>query len=200
MRHLGKASPGECATCCRISRYSSITQAFNAASPSRQIRHLGTKGRPEIDILLAGPVHLTSLLVPAMLDRGQEATVVNVTSGGAYIPQPFAPVYSACKAALHSYTVTLRHALRDTNILVKELIPPAVATGLVSADAGHGASLDAFCDGVFPALIDRTTTQIGFGMTATEAFQATQHLYQDMFERFSSRFPVVIYAERLGRA
>ncbi|ASL48720.1 Serine 3-dehydrogenase (plasmid) [Burkholderia sp. AD24] len=59
----------------------------------------------EIDTLLSGPVHLTHLLIPPMLEHGKPATVVNVTSRGAYVPQPFAPLYSACKAALHSYTV-----------------------------------------------------------------------------------------------
>ena len=64
----------------------------------------------EIDTLLSGPIHLNHLLVPMMLASGRPSLAVNVTSGGAFIPQPFAPVYSACKAGLHSYTMTLRHA------------------------------------------------------------------------------------------
>ncbi|HTV30833.1 MAG TPA: SDR family NAD(P)-dependent oxidoreductase, partial [Xanthobacteraceae bacterium] len=65
----------------------------------------------EIDTLLSAPVHLNHLLVPGMLAHGRSSLIVNVTSGGAYIPQPFAPIYSACKAALHSYTMNLRFAL-----------------------------------------------------------------------------------------
>ena len=148
----------------------------------------------EIDILLAAPVHLTSLLVPAMLRIGGDATIVNVTSGGAIVPQPFAPVYAACKAALHSHTVTLRHALADTRILVKELIPPAVATGLAGPSASHGAPLDAFCDAVFPALCDRHSTEIGFGVTASDAFTAPRALERDLFDRVSTRFEVATYA------
>jgi uncharacterized oxidoreductase len=82
----------------------------------------------EIDTLLSGPVHLTQLLIPLLLAHGEPAAIVNVTSGGAYVPQPFAPLYSACKAALHSYTVNLRHALQHTACRVIELIPPAINT------------------------------------------------------------------------
>jgi len=55
----------------------------------------------EIGINLAGPVHLSHLLIPVMLAHRRPATVVTVTSGGAFVPQPFAPLYSATKAALH---------------------------------------------------------------------------------------------------
>ena len=80
--------------------------------------------------LVGGAVHLNHLLIPVMLSNEKPSLIVNVTSGGAYVPQPFAPIYGACKAALLSYTITLRHALRDTRLRVVELIPPAVATGL----------------------------------------------------------------------
>jgi len=93
----------------------------------------------EIDILLAGPVHLSRLLVPQLLEHGRPSIYVNVTSGGAFLPQPFAPLYSAAKAALHSYTVNLRHALRETSCRVVELIPPAVATQLAGPGHNHGA-------------------------------------------------------------
>jgi short-subunit dehydrogenase involved in D-alanine esterification of teichoic acids len=91
----------------------------------------------EIDILLAAPVHLNHLLIPLMLRSKQPALIVNVTSGGAFVPQVFAPVYSACKAALHSYTVTPRHALQGTWLRVVELVPPAVQTGLGDPGATH---------------------------------------------------------------
>ena len=100
----------------------------------------------EIDTLLSGPVHLNYLLVPLMLRHRQASLIVNVTSGGAFIPQVFAPIYSACKAAVHSYTVTLRHALRETGVRVVELIPPAVRTALAGPASTHGAPLDEFCE------------------------------------------------------
>jgi uncharacterized oxidoreductase len=64
-----------------------------AAWPERQA---------EIDILFSAPVHLNHLLIPLMLRSNKPGMIVNVTSGGAFIPQVFAPLYSASKAALHS--------------------------------------------------------------------------------------------------
>lgn len=150
----------------------------------------------EIDVLLSGPIHLNTLLLETMLAADRPGLIVNVTSGGAYIPQPFAPVYAACKAALHSYTVTLRHALRDTAIRVVELIPPAVATGLAGPGSSHGAPLDAFCDQVFPQIAAAESPEIGYGMTATPAFEAAAAMYQTMFEAGAARFAVDGYARR----
>jgi len=150
----------------------------------------------EIDVLLSGPVHLNHLLIPHMLATGRHGLIVNVTSGGAYLPQPFAPIYSACKAALHSYTVNLRKALAGTDIRVKELIPPAVATRLAGPAAKHGAPLDDFCNTVFPALVNEETEEIGYGMTASGAFNEPKALYRAMFEQFSLRFPVQAYTQQ----
>ncbi len=147
----------------------------------------------EIDVLLAGPVHLNALLTPTLLDGVQAGLIVNVTSGGAYVPQPFAPVYSACKAALHSYTVTLRHSLRNTSIHVVELIPPAVATGLAGPGKNHGANLDDFCDMVFPQLTRRDLDEVGYGFTASDQFEAAQKPYKEMFASFADRFPTAAY-------
>jgi uncharacterized oxidoreductase len=124
----------------------------------------------EIDTLLSGPIHLNSLLVPLMLKEARPGLIVNVTSGGAFIPQIFAPVYSACKAALHSYTVTLRHALQNTPVRVVELIPPAIRTALAGPGATHGAPLDEFCDTAFAQLFEGAET-IGFGPTDTPEFR-----------------------------
>jgi uncharacterized oxidoreductase len=142
----------------------------------------------ELDLLLSAPVHLTRLLVPRML--GRPSVVVNVTSGGAFIPQPFAPLYSAAKAALHSWTLNLRHALAGTPVRVVELIPPAVATPL--ADPPHGADPDAFCDAVFP-LLTGEHPEVGYGPTATDAFQARLASERQTFESMSGRFPVPLF-------
>ncbi|MFJ5988465.1 SDR family NAD(P)-dependent oxidoreductase [Lentzea sp. NPDC092896] len=128
-------------------------------------RSTWAEAQEEIDILFAAPVHLGRLLVPLMLAHGRPSTLINVTSGGAFVPQSFAPLYSASKAALHSYTVTLRRALESTPIRVVELIPPAVATELAGPGQAHGADLDEFCDTVFP-LLDGSRAEVGFGPTA----------------------------------
>ncbi|GAA3751803.1 hypothetical protein GCM10023082_54540 [Streptomyces tremellae] len=146
----------------------------------------------EIDVLFAAPVHLSQLLVPQLLAHGRPGVLVNVTSGGAFFPQPFAPLYSAAKAALHSYTVNLRHALEATPVDVVELIPPAVATELAGPGRAHGAGLDAFCDAVFP-LLDGSRAEVGFGPTATPDFTEQRAAERRAFEAMSGRFTVPVY-------
>jgi uncharacterized oxidoreductase len=148
----------------------------------------------EIDTLLSAPVHLNHLLVPLMLAQGGPVIIANVTSGGAFIPQPFAPVYSACKAALHSYTINLRFALAGTNCKVVEIIPPAIRTALAGPGATHGAPLDDFCDAVFAALSKGEAVEIGYSPTAGPEVEERRGLDHKLFERFSGRFPVQTYA------
>lgn len=147
----------------------------------------------EMDILLSGPIHLNHLLIPLMLGNGKNALIVNVTSGGAYIPQAFAPVYSACKAALHHYTITLRHALSATKCRVAELIPPAVQTALIGPGLNHGASIDEFCDHIFTALFMSDQENVGFGPTADLRIEINGHSQDTLFSNNASRFPVDLY-------
>ncbi|MEU9443536.1 SDR family NAD(P)-dependent oxidoreductase [Streptomyces sp. NPDC048304] len=117
---------------------------------------------------------------------------MNVTSGGAYVPQPFAPLYSAAKAALHSYTMKLRHALQATPCRVVELIPPAVATALAGPGRNHGADPEEFCDTVFP-LLDGSLPEVGYGPTAQPAFTDRLASGHRSFEAASTRFRVPLY-------
>lgn len=148
----------------------------------------------ELDILLAGPIHLNHLLIPTMLAHGRPSAIVNVTSGGAFAPQPFGPVYSACKAALHSYTVNLRYALAHTPCNVLELIPPAIATALAGPGASHGAPLEDFCDAVFPALAAGSAEEIGYGLTDSPAIHQQLDAAAATFRQFATRFPTTTYA------
>ena len=74
-----------------------------------------------------GPIRLTSLLLPHLLEQSR-AAVMNVSSGLAFVPLPQMPTYCASKAALHSYTQSLRWQLRETPVEVIEIIPPYVRT------------------------------------------------------------------------
>ena len=83
----------------------------------------------ELTVNLAAPIHLTQLLLPHLLAQRQ-STIVNVTSGLAFVPLATVPIYCATKAAMHSFTLSLRQQLAGTSVRVVELIPPAVDTDL----------------------------------------------------------------------
>jgi uncharacterized oxidoreductase len=87
-------------------------------------------GEAMIATNLLGPIRVTAALLPQLLQR-PSATIVNVTSGLAFLPLARTPTYCATKAALHSYSQSLRYQLRNTSVQVIELAPPAVATDLM---------------------------------------------------------------------
>lgn len=78
---------------------------------------------------ILGPIRLTAALLPHL--RAQAAAaVMNVTSGLAFVPLSATPAYSASKAAMHSWTQSLRYLLRETSVEVIEIAPPGVQTEL----------------------------------------------------------------------
>ena len=83
----------------------------------------------EIEICFSGPVRMITQFLPHLKTR-KDALVINVSSSAALIPFPISPVYSAAKAALHSFTESLRVQMAFTGVTVIELIPPAVETPL----------------------------------------------------------------------
>jgi uncharacterized oxidoreductase len=82
-----------------------------------------------VAVNLLGPIRLTAALLPPLLDKPR-AAILNVTSGQAFMPSARTPTYCATKAALHSYTQSLRFQLRETSIQVIEIVPPQVRTAL----------------------------------------------------------------------
>lgn len=86
-------------------------------------------GDSEIAINLEGTLHLTSLFVPHLMKQ-KESAVVNVSSGLGLVPLVIVPVYSATKAALHSFSISLRKQLAGTSVKVFEVLPPIVDTDL----------------------------------------------------------------------
>jgi uncharacterized oxidoreductase len=81
---------------------------------------------------LLGPIRLTAALLP-LLKKQPHAAILTVASGLAFVPLAMTPTYNATKAAIHSYTQSLRYQLKSTNIEVIELIPPYVQTELMGS-------------------------------------------------------------------
>jgi len=112
-----------------------VGQARNLAVPASDLAALTA----EIDINLNGPIRMTSALIDLLtVNRG---TVINVSSALAFVPLPSNPIYCATKAAVHSYTQSLRFQLADAGVEVIELMPPAVRTDLTGDFAEHGVAM-----------------------------------------------------------
>jgi uncharacterized oxidoreductase len=83
----------------------------------------------EIDINLKGLIFVSNAFLP-LLKRQPNARLVHIGSGLGYVPLASAPIYSATKAAVHSFTISLRHQLATSSVKVIEIIPPVVETNL----------------------------------------------------------------------
>jgi uncharacterized oxidoreductase len=90
----------------------------------------------EVTINLAAPIRLCALFTPILLKR-KKAAIMNISSGLAFVPIAMMPVYCATKAATHSFTISLRHQLRDTSVRVFEAAPPTTDTELDASFAGE---------------------------------------------------------------
>jgi len=92
----------------------------------------------EMDINVGGVIRMTSAFIDIL--TANKGTVINVSSALAFAPLPATPIYSATKAAIHSYTQSLRFQLEESGVEVIELMPPGVKTAL-SADLPEGGLL-----------------------------------------------------------
>jgi len=86
----------------------------------------------EIDVNIRGAIWVTDTLLP-LLKTNNNASIVNISSGLAFSPFPISPTYSASKAAIHSYSLSLRKQLEYKDIKVFELAPPTLKTAMFEA-------------------------------------------------------------------
>lgn len=131
-----------------IARYPTLNVLINNAGimpfddPSTTIDD--AVSRRILDTNLLGPIRLTSALVEH-LKAQPRATIIHNTSVLAYVPIATNAVYSASKAALHSYALSQRFMLKDSSVTVQEIAPPWVDTDLIKKSGDPRAMpLDAF--------------------------------------------------------
>ena len=90
----------------------------------------------EMNVNVGGVITTTSAFIDIL--RANKGTVINTSSALAFVPLPSAPIYSATKAAIHSYTQSLRFQLEESGVEVIELMPPVVKTDLAAELAESG--------------------------------------------------------------
>jgi uncharacterized oxidoreductase len=108
-----------------------VSSAMNLKTPASDLAALTS----EVDINLGGVVRMTSAMIDIL--TANKGTIINVSSGLAFVPLPSNAIYSATKAAVHSYTQSLRFQLEDSGVEVIELMPPAVRTELTEEFIDH---------------------------------------------------------------
>lgn len=138
---------------------------------------LGSGLFEEIDINLKGLIGMTAAFLP-LLKQQPEATIVNVSSGLAYLPLASAPIYCATKAAVHSFSESLRYQLQKTSTRVVEVAPPAVKT-----DLGQGPGVPG---GEFPTIVLDSFVKLTMKALASSAVELP--VGQSKMLKWGSRF------------
>ena len=156
------------------SRFPSLNMLVNNAGIQRTVDfRKGGRDLPQADAELAtnlaGPIHLSALLIPH-LRKQKRAAILNISSGLAFTPLAVVPVYCATKAAVHALSLSLRHQLRDTSVRVFEVAPPIVPTQLAGRRSRpHGGeftmSVQEVAAGILEAL-EHDTQEVALGRAA----------------------------------
>jgi uncharacterized oxidoreductase len=170
-----------------LREYPQLNVLVNNAGIQRRLRLADDepweRTQQELLINLEAPIHLSRLFIPYLTTR-PSAAILNVTSGLSFSPLANVPVYCATKAALHSFTLSLRHQLKDTPIEVIEVIPPAVDTDLGGPGLHtFGVNVNAFADDVM-AKIEAGEVEVAHAF-AGEASRASRAELDAIFRRMN---------------
>ncbi|MES1214192.1 MAG: SDR family NAD(P)-dependent oxidoreductase [Bacteroidota bacterium] len=138
------------------------------------------KANEEITTNVLAPIHLVTLF----MNLKSLQTIINVTSGLAFIPLSKVPVYCATKAFFRSFTLSLRHMLKSTNIEVIEMIPPALNTDLGGKGIHDGQPpVSDFVESVFQQMKEGKT-ELTFGTSEPRA-KANNEVISDYFNKMN---------------
>ncbi|EGG47137.1 MULTISPECIES: SDR family oxidoreductase [Streptomyces] len=142
-----------------------------------------------VAVNLLGPIRLVNAFLPGLLAR-PSATVMTVSSGLAYVPLPATPTYNATKAAIHSFTESLRVQLTRSNVRVVELVPPATRTSLMNQENSEVAMpLEEFLTEVMDLLRTRPDAeQILVERVKWQRNAEAEGRYQDVLNVLSARY------------
>jgi uncharacterized oxidoreductase len=141
---------------------------------------------------LLGPIRLTAALLPS-LRKLPRATIMTVSSGLAFVPLAMTPTYCATKAAIHSYTQSLRYQLAATNVEVIELIPPYVQTTLMGdqqANDPNAMPLEEFITEVMDILQSQPNAKeicVKRVYPLRFAAEGGQEKYNEFFQQFNAQ-------------
>lgn len=140
---------------------------------------------------LLAPIRLTAALL-GHLRAKEQAAILNISSGLAFLPLASSPTYSAAKAAIHSYTESLRHQLRSTAVQVIEIVPPYVQTELQGARQlkdPNAMPLKDFIQEVFALLQSNPDArEILVERVKPLRFAEVNRKYAEVFARMNSAF------------
>ncbi len=170
-----------------VAAFPRLNVLVNNAGIQRRVRLTAAeewnRARQEIAINLEAPIHLAALFIPHLLQQPQPA-ILNVTSGLAFAPLAAVPIYCATKAALRSFTLSLRHQLAQTPIQVVEIVPPAVNTDLGGPGLHTtGVPVEEFVDAVMERLREGAL-EISYGFSA-QAAHASRAELDAIFQRLN---------------
>lgn len=138
------------------------------------------KAAIEINTNVTAQIHLTALFI----NLKSLNTIINITSGLAFVQLSKVPIYCATKAFFHSFTLSLRHMLKSKNIEVIEMIPPALNTDLGGKGLHDGQPpVSDFVNAVFQQMKEGKT-ELTFGFSEMMA-KATPDIISATFNKMN---------------